>query len=182
MHKTPDILSIHSHNNTGMKYAYASIGSLVIACITFQAIASGLAATPAICEHIVLQKDRVALSVARAYYPGSVDAQITREEERKVVLQLTSMIEEYGKSHGDTEYDVFETRQVRRMVQQAKYHIQMVPLQMKGKRAVMLNLLGAQGVWREHYHSISDGGYNCCRVFVDLTTFKVLQIHCNGAG
>lgn len=101
------------------------------------------------------------------------------------MLQLTMMIEEYGKSHGDTEYDVFETRQVRRMVQQAKYHIQMVPLQMKRKRVVMLNLLGAQygqGVWREHYHSISDGGVNNCHIFVDLTTFKVLRIQCNGAG
>lgn len=71
------------------------------------------------------------------------------------------------------------------MVQQAKYHIQMAPLQIKGRRVVMLNLLGVQygqGVWREHYHSINDGGYNNCRVFVDLPTFNILRIHCNGAG
>lgn len=168
-----------------MKHPCVDIGSLVIALIIFQAMAPCLAATPALCEYVVLHKDPVALVVAQSYYPGAVEDQTTLEEERKVVLKLTSMIEEYGKSHGDTKYAVFETMEVRRMVQQAKYHIQMVPLQIKGKRVVMLNLLGVehgQGVWREHYHSIMDGGHNNCRVFVDLKAFQVLLIHCNGSG
>ncbi|WP_395752395.1 hypothetical protein [Prosthecobacter sp.] len=143
-----------------------------------------LALPPAVCEHVVFHGDRNFLMVAQAFYGLAFESQFTPEEEKKVLLNLTSMVKKFRIRRLGTGEE-FEIERIINSLQRAAYHIQMMPVLIKGKRVLMLHLLAAEvGVdnWRKTYFTIFDGGTASCRVFVDLTTFKVMLINCNGYG
>lgn len=142
------------------------------------------AQAPPVCDHVVLSGDLSALRVAQAYYGLAFEDEITPEEGRKVLLDLTSLLKEYRLSRLGTGEE-FNVKGILKHLQQGGYHIQMLPVRIHGRRVLMLHLLDAGhggDIWRKTYHTMSDGGYYSSRVFVDLATFKIVLIDCNGYG